>query len=1097
MALSGAAATAQMRIPGEQLIECYAWDNGYGDAPFTPGFYTISSKNNATFSEIKQGQSQAFGGVEHKGRIYITGYDIGNYLGDIPTGYIEVYDAVTFEKLDEWRRTGVKFVSSALASDGENIYGCFYKYDDSSSTFEFCKLTVGDKLEDMERTDIIDMPNQWNACAFDVNGQLWAINFTGQLIKVDKATGSFDIIGATGFTPQSYNSAAFNPSDGQMYWFARNKPMGWEALMKIDTTNGKATQQFYYSNQNYAAITWMRFKEAPANGAPDSPSNLAAAFQQEELSGKIEFTMPTKLFNGEDVSGNFNYAIRVGDNVVKQGTAAAGEKVSVDHSVVSAGMYSISVTASNNAGTSIPAFVNLWIGNDTPVAPEPALVWADGKSSVSWDAVVSSVHKGYVDYDAVTYTVTRLFDNKVVAKDITANEFVDPYTMPSERQDHYYEVTASYAGNTSAPGKTNRFGIGPFMTPYVEDFNDENCWSDFTVIDVNGGNTWEWTDVTANNQTYPGAYGCAGVYNSRFSDVVADDWLISSPIYMEADKIYTVKVNLFTSNHPETFQLMLGTSPTVDGMTIPLIEKGQLHRGDTEEDIAIRNLPTPYSAQVHIAKSGNYYVGIHYYVAEGTEQMERWNFFADELKVSDPQVSDIPAVINDLTLTTPEDNAWECLVSFTTPDKNAIGETIETLQKIEIVRDGEVVHTIAAPKPGVHLEWNDSPIPTGGNHNYEVIAYNDKGSSTSGSRTTFIGFAGYPGEVTDLTLAETEPGKVRMTWTAPEHGWTSYDQKEEVKLIEKDLRYDFYISSGSRDNYLLQSGHTDTWAEWVATADNDPMVVWGWVESSAPNHNGGRSYTDYLAIGRAYETPFVESFANSTFDNRWCNYYIYGDNLCESIQEFDNEENDIHIRSYDNDRGFLRVKMDASGAVQHMTLPKIDLAGLESPEISAMVYNYGSSAGGDCRNTIEFMVNEDAYGSDWTFVGKPVIVNKTGPANQWNLVTVPLDEYRGKTLRVGMQFTAVSHVATFLDRFVIGEKSAEGIENIYGSNDLTDVAGGDGIITIRSEAGQALVADVAGVTRIVALNDGETVVGMRPGIYVVRVGNRIFKVVVR
>ena len=84
------------------------------------------------------------------------------------------------------------------------------------------------------------------------------------------------------------------------------------------------------------------------------------------------------------------------------------------------------VTLTNNAGAFPAAELEIYVGHDTPATPAVTARWTETGMEISWQPITTGIHAGFIDADAVTYTVTRLNDNLTVAKDITATSVTDP-----------------------------------------------------------------------------------------------------------------------------------------------------------------------------------------------------------------------------------------------------------------------------------------------------------------------------------------------------------------------------------------------------------------------------------------------------------------------------------------------------------------------------------------------------------------------------------------------------------------------------------------------------------------------------------------------
>lgn len=102
------------------------------------------------------------------------------------------------------------------------IYGCFNS--DSGDGFVFGTLNEANG----QRKKISDIDIPWLACSIDRNGQLYAIDMAGNLMKVNKANGSATLLGNLGITAGIRSTGAIDPRTGLFYFVVSMKAtFGW------------------------------------------------------------------------------------------------------------------------------------------------------------------------------------------------------------------------------------------------------------------------------------------------------------------------------------------------------------------------------------------------------------------------------------------------------------------------------------------------------------------------------------------------------------------------------------------------------------------------------------------------------------------------------------------------------------------------------------------------------------------------------------------------------------------------------------------------------------------------------------------------------
>ncbi len=128
-----------------------------------------------------------------------------------------------------------------------------------------------------------------------------------------------------------------------------------------------------------------------------------------------------------------------------------------------------------------------------------------------------------------------------------------------------------------------------------------------------------------------------------------------------------------------------------------------------------------------------------------------------------------PAKVADFTVIPDAQGALGATLTWTNPTKTyGRGGTLESLQKIEVYRNDELVATLDNPVIGQEMSWHDDNVPASDLYAYKVIPFNEGGQGDRTSVTMFVG-QGIPMPVTDLTLTAVGPDAL-LEWIAPDHG---------------------------------------------------------------------------------------------------------------------------------------------------------------------------------------------------------------------------------------------------------------------------------------------------------------------------------------
>ncbi len=312
-------------------------------------------------------------------------------------------------------------------------------------------------------------------------------------------------------------------------------------------------------------------------------------------------------------------------------------------------------------------------------------------------------------------TVINTFEGVTPGQELTYEDADETLTVGN----HTYTVIPSNEEGAGEKAEITVFLSQTLNVPFTIDMTAQESLAGFNIIDNNGdASTWKWGD----------SYNCI-MYGYNYTNA-ADDYLISSPIRMEAGKNYKVVIvaSCYGENYPEKFEVLLGNDATVAAMTTTVMEP---------TDVAT-NVDTEYEAEFTAPGDGKFYLAVH-----AISDANMWNLYLKSIAVEFGLVdTDIDAV-TDFTVTPGEQGALSATVSFTAPTKNIGGADLtENIAAIEILRDGETIQTFNDVAPGTDVTFNDADEAlTNGNHTYQVIPYNAEGKPGRKSEkiTVFLG----------------------------------------------------------------------------------------------------------------------------------------------------------------------------------------------------------------------------------------------------------------------------------------------------------------------------------------------------------------------
>lgn len=97
----------------------------------------------------------------------------------------------------------------------------------------------------------------YNAVMVAPDGQVYAIDMAGTLLKIDKITGEPTTIGQTPITPQYLSSGIIDPNTGRCFWTV-SPASGKSYLYEIDLTNGQGTMIHEFIQMKSADSTYPK-----------------------------------------------------------------------------------------------------------------------------------------------------------------------------------------------------------------------------------------------------------------------------------------------------------------------------------------------------------------------------------------------------------------------------------------------------------------------------------------------------------------------------------------------------------------------------------------------------------------------------------------------------------------------------------------------------------------------------------------------------------------------------------------------------------------------------------------------------------------------
>ncbi len=233
--------------------------------------------------------------------------------------------------------------------------------------------------------------------------------------------------------------------------------------------------------QYYLFITDIMIDEVPDDTAPAAVGSLKAeAGARGDMSATITLTAPTTSMAGTALTVLDRIDIYRGNSVTPCHTFTAprpGETLTWTDTDPQHGFntYRVVATAGGKAGAKSEATV--FVGYDLPVAPADVKVTVTGDSQpvITWTAPTEGINGGYVNPDELTYAIYRLGDESaLLSARVKGTSFTDA-DLDGNRMQYYvgYEVVPVSAAGQGDYAVTDMIVFGkPYEGVFRESFAD-------------------------------------------------------------------------------------------------------------------------------------------------------------------------------------------------------------------------------------------------------------------------------------------------------------------------------------------------------------------------------------------------------------------------------------------------------------------------------------------------------------------------------------------------------------------------------------------------------------------------------------------------
>lgn len=964
------------------------------DAEFATGVYKIPITASASLELVAPTEKKATGGGFYANGMYYV-CEINNAYTYYGGNNVYPYNTEDWTPASSVYLSGspaARFMTSGFAQNptGGSILGIGPTADRDRfqlNSYQFDLVTTNINIDTS-----VDIAMQLGAPAFGIDGTLYAIDTAGSLYTVSTADGTTSKVGDTGvipalegsYLPLMQASSIIDAATGRMYLAAKATD-GICSLYEVNTSTAAATKLRDFPAGQVVSGLYLAEPEADA-AAPAAVTELAAAFAPGSLTGNVSFKAPGKTYGGDELSGNLDYRVLANGTQVASGRVYANVEISVPVEVQERGTYEFKVIVSNAAGDSPAAKITAAVGYAAPAQPVVNVTAYGSSIQISWEAVTTT-SDGFPLTADVSYRVVRYPDGKIIDENSTYTSVWDS-GLSDELAAYTYGVTAIANGTPSEEGLSPTIVTGSIKPPYTQSFDDAASMDFFKIIDANNdGRTWDFY------------YG--EVRSQASDDVDADDWIMSPSITLGTDKFYTVslKARVYNKDFPGKFEVRMGSNPDPASMETVVIPATEV----TTEQL------TEFKGTIHSQSSAPQYLGIHAITEAGN-----WWLFATDLTISKAFDTTVPAAPADFTAT-PDINGENIItLSLKAPSNDLGGSALSSIDKIELTRDGTLIHTYENPAPGAKLEDYVDRDATPGNHIYTAAATNWSGTGMEASVRAYAGI-NLPARVSKARVFSTDqPGYVTIEWDPV----TTYIDGS--PLNPENVSYNIYTNVTGQDMKILSGlkETSKTFQVFMPEEDNPQMFFqFGVTAETEAGENTEGYLTDYVSLGEPYSLPYEDSFPDLKTEYNCIqggsDSYSYWDVASDSTFE--------EMKSQDGDNGLLAMFSQYKGSTAYFMTGLINLADAANPMLTFYVNNY-FDVNLPNDNTVEVSVGVNNV---FTTV-RTVKLSDLGTEG-WHRVEVPLKDYAGKVVQIELVGTVNTYQYIHVDNFKVTDRNAHDI----------------------------------------------------------------------
>lgn len=795
---------------------------------------------------------------------------------------------------------------------------------------------------------------------------------------------------------------------------------------------------------------------------PAKPELVENKFLNGSTTGSLVYKISDKFEDGKAITGELTYICTVDGENPQNGKGNAGTNATVNFTNLTTGFHSFDFSCTFNGKTSNVLSSRMFIGKDTPIAPQNVAL---ANNKVTWDAVTTGVNGGYVDVENMKYEVYLNSEFVGTTSATTMN-----VTIPTDISVTAFNarVIAVYGDIKGEAGVSNVVVSGKPLEIPVAYAPTEDQAATMTVIDVNkDGLTWYYD--AQNKALYSN-------YTSSASQPM-NDWIFMPAIHFpDANKYYTLTYD-WAVKDPYMYKydyMEVAVCKTIEGTITPVVT--------IMEKTQAPEVYTTFEKNFKLPEAGDYYIGFHA-VCNG----DHYGMYLRDITVEDLNIlPSSPALPTELKAVAGEKGALNATVSMKLPEKTISGETITATTTITAVINAEEEVTVSG-KPG---ETVSKSVKTAQGFNTIVVYLKDGDKRGEKIETTVFTGIAKPLAVQNFTLTpNADRTKVTMSWQAPEGGENGgyIDPKALTYIV---LHYQTTETPFGPYSGWVKIGEVKDGLTYEFTPEEGKQELYNLAVLAQNIAGDGPAVAANILVGKLYDLPISEKIKdnqNPFVTYPWLLYYVDGKpNPNWGFSTLGNINGNLWPDN--NEYAFAAVAWNAGAAIQLAT-PYFSTLSKKNIEVELTLFC------GD--NAPSMTVLAERPGKEletvYTFVKPTPDANKFGKVK----FTLPetYDNQSYARLYIYPQFANPGDLFVLTTISIDGGKS--GIDAVE-AGDIR-IIGETGYITVTGAEGKDVTVYSVDGRMVVSRNniDNDCSIAASKGLYIVRAGNKVAKVIVK